>query len=318
MSIYLPIAEIPIDIFLLIFIGLAGGLLAGIFGIGGGFIITPILIFIGVPAAVAVASSANQIIASSLTGFLAHWYRKNVDIKMGLYLLIGGLVGANIGVMIFTILQKIGQIDLAISLIYVIFLGGIGALMFYESLNAILIQKYGKKEQKKRRFSITKFLGFSRLKLYLKKIDLPYVVEFPKSGLKISVVLPIAVGVISGILASLMGIGGGFIIIPAMIYFLKMPAHIVVGTSLFQIIFTTALVTIMHAVSTNSVDMILAFFLIIGGVLGAQFGSKIGMRLPAEKLRFLLSVIIVIVCLRLAVELVMEPDYLYSLTLIEK
>jgi len=314
MSIYLPIAELPLDIFLLLFIGCVGGMLAGIFGIGGGFLITPILIFNGVPASVAVATSANQIIASSVTGFLAQWYRKNVDIKMGIYLLSGGLVGAYLGVLLFALLKSIGQIDLAISMIYVVFLGSVGALMFYESGQAVFMKAVSTKSEKvKKKFSIAEFLGLRKLKLYIKSLDLPFVIEFPKSNLKISALLPIVIGVLSGILVSLMGIGGGFVMIPAMIYLLKMPTTIVVGTSLFQIIFITSIVTVMHSVTTQSVDMVLASILIVGGVIGAQLGSKIGMNINPIKLRFLLSIIILAVCIRLGVGLVLEPEYLYSI-----
>jgi len=316
MSIYLPIAEIPLDIFLLLFIGCLGGLLAGIFGIGGGFLITPILIFNGVPASVAVATSANQIIASSVTGFLAQWYRKNVDIKMGIFLLVGGLLGAYLGILIFSILKSIGQIDLAISIIYVVFLGSIGALMFYESSQLVfekLIKKYKKDKRKKKHFGLVDLIGLAKLKRKIKSLNLPFIINFPKSNLKISAILPIFIGVLSGILVSLMGIGGGFVMIPAMIYLLKMPTSVVVGTSLFQIIFITSIVTVMHSISTQSVDMVLASILIVGGVIGAQIGSKIGMRINAEKLRFLLSVIILAVCIRLGLGLLMEPEYLFSI-----
>jgi hypothetical protein len=313
MSIYLPIAEIPIDIFLLLGIGLVGGLLAGIFGIGGGFLVTPVLIFIGVPPSVAVATSANQIVASSVTGFLSHWHRRNVDIKMGIFLLMGGFVGAYVGILIFALLKALGQIDLAISLIYVIFLGSVGSLMFYESVHS-LMRKISSEESKPERFSIVRFLKLDKLKRKLKTIKMPFVVNFPKSNLKISVLMPISIGLMAGIMVSLMGIGGGFVMIPAMIYLLKMPAQVVVGTSLFQIIFTTAMVTILHAVNTQSVDIVLASLLIIGGVLGAQLGTGIGMKIPAEKLRLFLALIILAVCIRLGANLFIEPEYLYSIT----
>lgn len=318
MSIYLPIAEIPIDVFLLLIVGTAGGLLAGLFGIGGGFLVTPILIFIGVPPSVAVATSANQIIASSLTGFLAQLRRNNVDIKMGMFLLIGGLIGSYIGIIIFAWLKSIGQIDVAISLIYVLFLGSIGALMFLESGKNLLHLDNHVMRDKKHKFHLIDLFGFRVFVKKLKKIELPYVIEFPSSGLKVSCLSPVFIGTIAGVMVSIMGIGGGFLMIPAMIYILKMPANMVVGTSLFQIIFISSVVTVMHSVSTQSVDMLLASILIIGGVVGAQFGSRISLKIPAIKLRFALSILILLVCLRLAGGLFIEPNNIYSLTPVEE
>lgn len=317
MTIYLPIAEIPLDISFLLFIGLIGGILAGIFGIGGGFIITPILIFMGVPASVSVASSANQIVASSVTGFLGHLYRSNVDIKMGCCLLIGGFLGAYLGIEIFNILKSIGQIDLAISLIYVVFLGFIGSLMLKESYVSVFQkEKSALKAIEKARLKAEKAgkLGVvARFKLLSKKM--PFVIYFPKSDKRISIFVPISVGTISGIMVSLMGIGGGFVMIPAMIYLLKMPPNLVVGTSLFQIIFVTSIVTVMHSLNTQSVDILLAGTLIIGGVIGAQLGTHFGRKLPAEKMRLALSIIILIVCSRLAMNLFIEPNFIYNIEL---
>jgi hypothetical protein len=225
----------------------------------------------------------------------------------------GGFVGAYVGILIFALLKALGQIDLAISLIYVIFLGSVGSLMFYESVHS-LMRKISSEESKPERFSIVRFLKLDKLKRKLKTIKMPFVVNFPKSNLKISVLMPISIGLMAGIMVSLMGIGGGFVMIPAMIYLLKMPAQVVVGTSLFQIIFTTAMVTILHAVNTQSVDIVLASLLIIGGVLGAQLGTGIGMKIPAEKLRLFLALIILAVCIRLGANLFIEPEYLYSIT----
>lgn len=319
MSIYLPIAEIPVNVFLLIFIGMSGGVLAGLFGIGGGFLITPVLIFIGIPPSVAVATSSNQIIASSVTGFLNYWYRKAVDIKMGLYLLGGGLIGSYIGVLIFSLLKSIGQIDLTISVIYVVFLGTIGSMMAIESGKLLIKRKKTKTEEAITSaitdvWTVTKtILWLTKLKLYLKKIELPYVVDFPVSALKVSAVMPIMVGVVSGVLVSIMGIGGGFVLIPAMLYLLKMPTHVVVGTSLFQIIFTTSFVTVLHSVNTHTVDMLLAFILILGGVVGAQIGSHLATKIRAEKLRFFLALLILSLCIRLAVGLFFEPREIYTI-----
>lgn len=310
MLIYLPIAELPVNIFLLLGLGGLGGVLAGMFGIGGGFLITPLLMFIGVPPAVAVATSTNQIIASSVSGFLAHWYRNNVDIKMGIFLLIGGLIGAALGVAMFAWLQALGQIDLVISLIYVIFLGTIGTLMAIESSRTIWRQKRSK----------THPVGSDqggKLGKKLRALPLPFKTTFERSELELSIILPVLVGILAGIMASLMGIGGGFIMIPAMIYLLGMPTSVVVGTSLFQIIFTTGMVTLLHALKTQSVDIVLAFLLIIGGVIGAQFGTMLGLKLPAERLRILLAVIVLCVCVRLGIGLFVEPEDLFSVTLIK-
>ena len=300
MSIYLPIAELPVNMFLILGLGGIGGLLAGMFGIGGGFLLTPLLIFIGVSPSVAVATSTNQIIASSFSGFLAHWHRNNVDIKMGCYLLAGGLVGALLGVFIFTLLKNLGQIDLVISLIYVVFLGFIGTLMGIESVRTMLKHKKGEVEEE-----APKARWMDRL---------PYKIHFPRSNLTVSAFLPVFIGVAAGMLVSLMGIGGGFVMIPAMIYILRMPTSVVIGTSLFQIIFITSLVTVLHAVNTQSVDMVLACLLIVGGVIGAQFGSRIGAKIRADKLRGLLALIVLAVCVRLAFGLFMEPESLYTVT----
>ena len=309
MQIYLPIAELPIDIFLLLGLGAMGGVLAGMFGIGGGFLITPLLIFIGVPPNVAVATSTNQIIASSMSGFLAHLYRKNVDIKMGFFLLGGGLIGSLVGIWLFALLQSIGQIDIAISLIYVVFLGFIGSVMAIESSRTIWKQK--QKENTDSKISAASKPGMGEK---LRRLPLPWRIHFPHSDLTISAILPIAIGILAGIMVSLMGIGGGFVMIPAMIYLLGMPTNVVVGTSLFQIIFTTSFVTLLHALSTQSVDIVLGFILILGGVVGAQFGTVLGLKLPAEKLRGLLALIVLAVCTKLAVGLFFEPANLFTVT----
>ena len=276
MQIYLPIAEVSINAFLLLGLGGLVGILSGMFGVGGGFLMTPLLFFIGIPPAVAVATEANQIVASSFSGFLAHFRRKNVDIKMGFVLLVGGIIGAAIGVQVFALLREIGQVDLLVKLCYVLFLGIIGILMFFESLRAIRRSKNTslKRPTKKRHNWIH---------------NLPFKAKFRTSGLYISVIPPACIGFIVGILSAIMGVGGGFIMVPAMIYLLGMPTKVVVGTSLFQIIFVTAFATIMHATTNYTVDMALAVLLLIGGVLGAQVGTRIGLKLKAEQLRILLS-----------------------------
>jgi uncharacterized membrane protein YfcA len=309
MQIYLPVAEIPVNIILILALGLLTGFLAGMFGIGGGFLATPLLMFIGVPPAVAVSTSANQITASSVSGLLAHLKKGNVDFKMGWVLLIGGLVGSAIGVLIFRILHKIGQIDIVVALTYVFFLGSIGSLMFADSIRVIAQRKYGitwKKRQKNRIDSI------------LKRIELlPFKRHFPKSNINISIIVPIVIGVFVGILVSVMGIGGGFIMIPAMVYILKMPSNIVVGTSLFQIIFIAGAVTFMQAVSNQTVDIVLAFLMIISSVIGAQFGTRASYKVDHDKSRMFLSMMILFVCIKMIMTLFTYPESLYTLEVIK-
>ncbi|MFN3143810.1 MAG: sulfite exporter TauE/SafE family protein [Paracoccaceae bacterium] len=300
MQIYLPIAEVSVNAFLLLGLGGLVGVLSGMFGVGGGFLMTPLLFFIGIPPAVAVATEANQIVASSFSGVLAHLRRKTVDLKMGTVLLIGGLIGAAIGVQVFTALREIGQVDLLVRLCYVVFLGVIGGLMFFESLNAI------------RRSRATGGVSTTRKK-HTWIHNLPFKMKFRTSGLYISVIPPVLVGVFVGILAAIMGVGGGFIMVPAMIYLLGMPTKVVVGTSLFQIIFVTGFTTLMHATTNYTVDMALAVLLLVGGVVGAQIGTRIGVLLKAEQLRILLAIMVLAVCGKLALDLLLQPSELYSL-----
>lgn len=301
MQIYLPIAEVSVNAFLLLGLGGLVGILSGMFGVGGGFLLTPLLFFIGIPPAIAVATQANQIVASSVSGVLAHLKRKTVDLKMGVVLLIGGIVGAAIGVKVFEILTAIGQVDLMVSLSYVVFLGTIGGLMFVESLVAIRrARNAGGVVVPKRR--------------QRRWIDaLPFKMRFRTSGLYISVIPPVLVGLLVGFLAAIMGVGGGFIMLPAMIYLLGMPTKVVVGTSLFQIIFVTGFATIMHATTNYTVDLVLAVLLIVGGVVGAQVGARIGTKLKAEQLRILLSIMVLAVCGKLAFDLLVMPAELYSI-----
>jgi len=303
MYIYLPIAEISINIFLILGLGGMVGLLSGIFGVGGGFLMTPLLIFLGVPAAVAVGTEANQIVASSVSGVLAHWRRGNVDIKMGIILLAGGIVGSTIGVYIFALLREIGQIDLAIKLSFIVFLGIIGSLMLVESTRAILRSR--RPGGKRRKLHQHNWLH-----------GLPFKMRFRKSKLYISALLPFGVGLLVGILSAIMGVGGGFIMVPAMIYVLGMPTSVVVGTSLFQIIFVTANVTFLQSVQTQTVDVVLAGLLLIGGVIGAQFGTRIGAMLRGEQLRGLLALIVLAVCLKLVWDVVITPEDIFSLELL--
>ena len=301
MQIYLPIAEISVNIFLILGLGGGVGFLSGLFGVGGGFLITPLLIFYGIPPAVSVATAANQIVASSVSGVFAHWRRGNVDIKMGLVLLAGGIVGSTVGVWVFAWLRSLGQIDLVISLCYVIFLGIIGGVMLLEATRAIFRtrRKGPIRRSKKHQHSFIH--------------GLPFKMRFYRSGLYISALLPLAVGFFVGMLTALMGVGGGFVMVPAMIYLLGMPTGVVIGTSLFQIIFVTANVTFLQSVQTQTVDVALAILLLIGGVIGAQFGAQFGARLKAEHLRALLGLLVLSVCLKLLFDLVIEPDELYSI-----
>lgn len=297
MQIYLPIAEVSVNAFLLLGLGGLVGVLSGMFGVGGGFLMTPLLFFIGIPPAVAVATGANQIVASSVSGLFAHLRRKTVDLHLGTVLLIGGLFGAALGVYIFNYLKSLGQVDLLVKLCYVVFLGIIGALMLVESLRALRRTRSGKPPARKRHNWIH---------------ALPFKMRFRTSGLYISVIPPLMVGVLVGVLAAVMGVGGGFIMVPAMIYLLGMPTKVVVGTSLYQIIFVTAFTTLLHAMTNYTVDVVLAVLMLIGGVIGAQFGTSLGTRLRAEQLRILLALMVVAVCAKLALELLIRPDELYS------
>ena len=301
MYIYLPIAEVSVHAFLLLGLGGLVGVLSGMFGVGGGFLMTPLLFFIGIPPAVAVATEANQIVASSFSGVLAHLKRKTVDLRMGTVLLIGGLVGAALGVVLFNYLRSLGQVDLLVRLCYVVFLGVVGGLMFFESLRAIRRSRAsgGASAPKRRQRNWVHAL--------------PFKMRFRTSGLYISVIPPLIVGVAVGILAAIMGVGGGFIMVPAMIYILGMPTKVVVGTSLFQIIFVTGFTTLLHATTNYTVDMVLAVLLLIGGVIGAQIGTRIGVKMKAEQLRILLALMVLAVCGKLALDLLIQPSELYSL-----
>ena len=298
MQVFLPIAEVSVNAFLLLGLGGIVGVLSGMFGVGGGFLMTPLLFFIGIPPAVAVATEANQIVASSFSGVLAHFKRKTVDLRMGTVLLIGGLIGAALGVMVFNYLKSLGQVDLLVKLCYVVFLGVIGGLMFLESLRAIRNVKKGKPPARKKHNWIH---------------GLPFKMRFRVSGLYISVIPPVVVGIAVGILAAIMGVGGGFIMVPAMIYLLGMPTKVVVGTSLFQIIFVTGFTTMLHATTNYTVDVVLAVLLLVGGVIGAQIGTRIGVKLKAEQLRILLALMVLAVCGKLALDLLLQPTELYSL-----
>lgn len=300
MDIYLPIAEMSVNALVIILLGGGVGFMSGMFGVGGGFLTTPLLIFYGIPPAVAVASSATQITGSSVSGALAYWQRGQVDVKMGVVLTIGGVLGAGLGQLVFARLQAVGQIDVAVSLIYVVFLGVIGGLMLKEAVIALRAERSG--------------AGAARGRRHVPWIAaLPWRTRFYRSGLYISPLAPLALGFVVGILTVIMGIGGGFIMVPAMLYLLGMAASSVVGTSLFQIIFVTAAATLLHATASKSVDIVLALLLLLGGVAGAQFGVRAAQKLRPENLRLALALIVLAVAIRLFFGLTVEPADRFSL-----
>jgi uncharacterized membrane protein YfcA len=305
MQIYLPIAEITVNVFTIIGIGAAVGFLAGLLGVGGGFLITPLLIFLGVPAAVAVATGANQLIAASFSGALAQWRRGNVDVKLGGVLVAGGALGSVAGVAIIGLLQRLGQTEFVISLLYVVLLGGVGAVMMIESVNAMRKARNGQTSGQRSR---AQHVWMHRL---------PLKMRFQRSKLFVSAIPPFAFGFISGVLAAVMGVGGGFIMVPALIYLVRVPTNVVVGTSLFQIIFVSAAATVLHAAVNHSVDVLLALLLMAGGVAGVQFGATAGQRLRGEQLRALLALLVLAVCFRLFLDLVVTPPDLFSISRVQ-
>ena len=304
MSIYLPIAEMNINIFLIIFIGMSIGILSGIFGVGGGFLMTPLLIFLGIPPVVAVGSEAPHVLATSVSGVIAHWRKKNVDIKIGIFLLIGGLFGSTVGVNLFNYLKNYGQIDLVIQLLFVFFLGFVGFSMAFESARTTIKQyrSIGKKRKKLHQHSW--FHG------------LPFKVRFRRSKLYISAIPPVLIGFVVGVMSAMMGVGGGFIMIPAMVYILGMPTSVVVGTSLFQIIFVTANATFFQSYINYNVDVVLSGLMIFGGVIGAQIGVIFGSKLKAEYLRGILAILVLAVCGKIFTDLVLQPSDLFSLVVL--
>ena len=300
-GIYLPIAELSVNLFVLLAMGAAVGFLSGMFGVGGGFLITPLLIFYNIPPAIAVATGANQVVASSFSGALSHMKRGTLDIKLGTVLLAGGVVGSTIGIYVFSILRELGQLDLFISLLYVVLLGTVGGLMLVESVKALRRARDGAAPTLKKPGQHN---WIHRL---------PLKMRFRASKLFVSVIPVIGLGAGIGFLSSIMGVGGGFIMVPALIYLLKVPTNVVVGTSLFQIIFVAAYTTIVHATTNQTVDVVLAFMLMVGGVAGAQYGAKAGQRLRGEQLRALLALLVLAVALRLGFDLFVRPPSLYSL-----
>ena len=300
MHLYLPIAEMSVNVLVFLGLGAAIGFLSGLFGVGGGFLLTPLLIFLGIPPAVAVGTGAAHIVASSVSGAVTQYRRNNIDFKMGLVMLSGGLAGTAIGVETVRLLRRAGYFELVVSLSYVTFLGVIGALMMIESINAWRRAKTGVASGARKSGQHSWLDG------------LPFKVRFNRSKLYISVIPPAVIGMFVGFMAAIMGIGGGFVIIPAMIYLLRMSTSVVVGTSLFQIVFVAAFATLLHAVQNKSVDLVLAALLITGGVFGAQFGASSGERLKGEQLRILLAGLVLIVAVRIAYDLVATPGELFS------
>jgi uncharacterized membrane protein YfcA len=300
-TIYLPIAELSVNIFIILGMGAAVGFLSGMFGVGGGFLITPLLIFYNVPPAIAVATGANQVIASSISGAITHFRRGSLDLKLGTVLLVGGLLGATVGIWIFQALRRLGQLDLVISILYVVLLTSVGGLMMWESVNAI------------RRARLNEPVTLKRTGQHNWVHRLPFKMRFKKSKIYLSVVPIAALGFGVGILTSIMGVGGGFIMVPAMIYLLRIPTSVVVGTSLFQIIFVSTYSTIVQAVVNHTVDIVLAFILMLAGVVAAQYGVRAGQKLKAEQLRALLALLILAVGARLAIDLFSAPGDIYSI-----
>jgi len=300
---YLPIAGNSVNVILVFGLGAFVGLLSGIFGVGGGFLMTPLLITIGIPPTVAAASDSNQIVGASTSGTLAHYRLGNVDFKMGILLLIGGVIGGTVGVQIIKVLRHMGNADFLIQITYVLMLGFVGIYMFMESLQGLKKEKV----QEPIRKAPKKESGYARL---LKK--LPWQTYFAKSGVELSVLMPLVLGIFVGILAAIMGVGGGFIMVPVMVYLLRMPMHVVVGTSLFQILFTCINVTIMQARSNHTVDFVLALILLIGSTLGAQFGAKISKKLKGDQLKIILASLVLIVMVKMLLGLLLEPSILLA------
>lgn len=293
MEIYLPIAELPVNVFLILALGGMVGFLSGVFGVGGGFLMTPLLILLGIPSAVAVGTQAPQVLASSISATLAQLRRGAVDRRMGWVLVAGGSVGSILGVGLFGLIRSIGHIDLFIALSYVVFLGSIGGIMLAESLGTIRAKR--------------RVVPRRRLHRHYWVHGLPWKIRFQNSRLYISLLVPLAVGAFGGLLAAILGIGGGFVMVPLMIYLIGMPTAMVVGTSLFQICFVAGITTMLQAIINQTVDIVLALLLLAGGVVGAQFGSRAGSRLSGEHLRLLLASLVLLVCSKLAFDIVVTP-----------
>jgi uncharacterized membrane protein YfcA len=301
MEIYLPVAQMSVSWALILALGFGIGILSGMLGVGGGFLLTPLLIFSGIPSPIAVATTASHITASSMSGAIAQWRKRAIDLKMAAVMTLGGIVGTGAGVWLFGVLRRAGQMDVVVSISYVILLGTIGALMLRESLSTLRAARGGAVTSTRR----------SGQHLWIH--GLPFKERFPASRLYISVIPPLVIGFAVGVLSAILGVGGGFVVVPAMIYVLRMPTNVVTGTSLAQIIVITAATTVLQSVNNHAVDAFLALILIAGGVIGAQFGVRIGARLRGEQLRLLLALMVIAVALRLFFGLVARPHDLYSI-----
>jgi len=304
-QVYLPIADLPVNIFVVFAMGIAVGFISGMFGIGGGFLMTPLLIFLGISPAVAVATVSSHIAASSFSGAITYWRRKALDLSLAAMLLLGGIGGTAAGVWLFTYLRALGQLDLTISLSYVLLLGSVGGLMVMEGVRAIIRSRHGKPVELRRPGSHTWFHG------------LPFKLRFKQSRIYVSSIPVVTIGFIMGFIGAIMGIGGGFLLVPMLIYFLRVPTNVVIGTSMVLTLVTMATATVLHSVTNHLVDVILALILMVGGVTGAQFGARAGQKMRGERLRLMLGVLVLAVGLRFAVDLVMTPDDFYSIRQLE-
>ncbi|MEA2902629.1 MAG: uncharacterized protein QOG83_2395 [Alphaproteobacteria bacterium] len=305
MQIYLPIADLPVNVFVVLAIGLAVGFISGMFGIGGGFLMTPLLIFLGVSPAVAVASVTGHIAASSCSGAISYWRRHAIDLALAFMLLGGGILGTAFGVWLFTTLRALGQLDLAIGISYVLLLGIVGALMVAESVRAIIRSRQGKPVELRRPGSHTWFHG------------LPFKLRFKRSHIYVSAIPVWTIGFTIGFVGAVMGIGGGFLLVPMLIYLLRVPTSTVIGTSMVLTLVTMACATVMHAATNHLVDAVLALILMVGGVTGAQFGARAGQKISGERLRLLLGLLVLAVGIRFAFNLMLTPDELYSIRPLE-
>ena len=301
MDVYLPIANLSVNGLVIVALGALTGILSGMFGVGGGFLTTPLMIFYGIPPTVAAASAASQVTGASVSGVFAHSRRNGVDYQMGAVMVAGGIIGIGIGALLFNLLQSLGQIDTVINVLYVILLGSIGTMMARESWQTLQAQKAGRTLPARKR------------RHHPMVASLPLRWRFYRSGLYISPLAPLLLGMVTGVLTMLMGIGGGFVLVPAMLYILGMSANVVVGTSLFQILFVTMATTMMHSLTTKAVDLVLAALLLIGSVSGAQIGAQLAEKLPAERLRLVLAALVLVIALRMALGLGWRPDEIYSL-----
>jgi uncharacterized protein len=304
--IYLPIAELPVSIFLVFGMSIAVGFISGLFGVGGGFLMTPLLVFLGIPAPVAVASGAAQIAAASTTGVLNHWRRKTVDVKLASVLVAGGLIGTVLGVWFFNGIRRAGYFEIVLVISYVLLLGTVGGLMLFESLKALLAPKRIRASKPARADGRWWFEA------------LPLVIKFERSQVAISAIPLAALGVFIGFAGALLGIGGGFIVVPALIYLFRIPTAMVVGTSLLQILCTMAMATLLHAVTNQSVDIALALILIVGSVIGAQFGARAGQNLRGEHFRLFLAILVFGVAVRFAIDIIVRPTEPFSISMPEQ